>query len=92
MNDQKRQKYASVKHLLSTGYFTTLTELIEETGIMNLVNDLPISHKALSRRLGNLEYFTLGELKRIAELIEADPNKISELAFGEMQKAAKKKR
>jgi len=59
---------------------------------MNLVTDMPISHKALTRRLGNLEYFTLGELKRIAELIETDPNKVSELAFGEMRQTEKKRK
>jgi len=91
-NDSKRQKYASVHHLLSTGYFTTITDLIEEYGKMALVADMPISHKALTRRLGNLEYFTMGELRRIAELIDADPVKISELAFGEMRQAARKKR
>lgn len=90
-NDHKRQKYASVRHLLSTGYFTSLTGLIEECGKMSLVADMPISHKALTRRLANLEYFTLGELQRIAELIDADPNKISELAFAEMKQAPKKK-
>src|SRR5579872_965626 len=91
-NDHKGQKYASVRHLLSTGFFTSLSGLIEECGKMNLVADMPISHKALSRRLDNLEYFTLGELKRIAELIAADPNKISELAFGEMKQPPKKKK
>ena len=90
-NDHKRQKYASVRHLLSTGYFTSLTGLIEECGKMALVADMPISHKALTRRLENLEYFTLGELQRIAQLIDADPTKISELAFGEMREAAKKR-
>ena len=87
-NDHKGQKYASVLHLLSTDYFTNMTDLVDECGIMNLVADIPLSHKALTRRLNNLEYFTLGELKRIAELIGADPTKLAALAFGEM-KAAK---
>jgi hypothetical protein len=91
-NDQKGQKYASVNHLLSTGYFTTLTGLVEECGKMNLVADMPISHKALTRRLANLEYFTLGELQSIAQLIGADPNKISELAFGELKQTSKKRK
>jgi|GEM_PF-4052233 len=91
-NDHKGQKYASVRHLLSTGFFTTITELVEECGKMNLVADMPISHKALTRRLDNLEYFTLGELQRIAQLISADPNKISELAFAELKGAGKKKK
>ena len=91
-NDHKSQKYGSVRHLLSTGYFTTISGLINECGKMTLVTDMPISHKALTRRLANLEYFTLGELRRIAELIDAEPNKISELAFSEMSQGPKKKK
>lgn len=91
-NDHKRQKYASVKHLLSTGFFTSLTGLIEECGKMNLVVDMPISHKALTRRLSNLEYFTLGELQVIADLVGTEPGKISELAFAEMEQPVKKRK
>ena len=84
--------FRSVKHSLSTGYFTCLTELIEEAGIMNLVNDMPLSHKALARRLANLEYLSMGDLKRIGELLDVDPVKLSELGFKEMNQPVKKRK
>ena len=90
-NDRK-QKYARAKHLLSTGYFTCLTELIEAVGIMNLVDDMPLSHKALKRRLENLEYLSMGDLKRIGELLVVDPVKLSELGFKEMNQPRKKRK
>jgi hypothetical protein len=85
----KNPDYAKVKRLLETGFYSTFSEMMADFHKDTIIQDMPISWKALTRRLSHIGYFSLEEIAAIASLIGVEPDVIAQLAFKEM--AAKKK-
>lgn len=90
-NDRRRQKYASALHSLNTGFFKSISELIEAAGITAISEDMPLAHKALLPRTLNPGKFKAEEIARIAEIIGAEPEKVAALIFMEMREKRERK-
>jgi hypothetical protein len=80
----KNPDYAKVKRLLETGFYSSFSEMMADFHKDTIIQDMPMSWKALTRRLAHIGYFTLDEMAGLAGLIGVEPDVISQLAFKEM--------
>jgi hypothetical protein len=85
----KNPEYAKVKRLLETGYYSSFSDLMAEFQKETLIRDMPISWKALTRRMSHIGYFTHDDIATVAALIGVDAAILSQLIHKEM--TAKKK-
>lgn len=87
----KDKRYQTVKHLISSGYIKTFTEIFDTIPKSVVYKDLGMNSVRFNTLLRNVDKFMLKDLFRIAALIEIEERVMLELILGDHETQRKRK-
>ncbi|WP_207511099.1 hypothetical protein [Longitalea luteola] len=77
----KDKRYNTVKKLISAGFITNFSEILETVPKTVVAQDLGMHHQTFAKLIKSPEKFTFHDAFRIASLIEVEENIIMKLIY-----------
>lgn len=90
IGSMRADERAEIRHLLETGYFKDITQLLAKLEWSYIYEHIGMAHRTVSRRSKDPGSFKMSELRALAKMIGVLPSVLYDLADKAIEKKGKK--